>query len=425
MSVTLRTSVGELAITGSSYLRLSARGNWTAILEMASATAPAIGEPAVLSVLPEAKSGQPAPVPDLFSGTVRHARQVPGSDTLVCRIVGGAGRLFSSLPPADQVAGSTILPAGLILRKIADAAGERLAPGVEQALDAYLLPRWTRLGGMSARTAIDLLVYDLAAVTGLAFGWRMQADGAIWAGVETWPEATGSFVYTEQAADDGVMVYAPSGAPLRPGTTVLGERAIEVFYQFSSPAVRALVRRTVPGDPAPGTDPDTLAAMALYARSWTARVVAQNADGLVFHGAPTPVGGTLELTCDDPRVGDLHAVPFRGGVPGSLFLMPTIDGIETRVRLHFADGSPRGAYATAVDQNGTTGPSTTPQPFALVTDTIAGGVLTLIGAPPGLMLQWTPPGAGAPDPPGTGIGLGGMTIQGPGHAYALGVPGRS
>jgi len=402
LSVTLNTSIGELALTGDSYLRLPARGNWTAICEMTSFAAPTIGEPATIAVLPEARENQSAGVPDAFVGTVRHSRVVPGSETLVVRVVGGAGRLFASLPPADHVAGSTVLPAGLVLRKITDAAGEVLASGVEDALDAYLLPRWHRAGGTSARDAIDLLVYDLARATGLEIGWRMLADGTIWAGVETWPDATGSFLYTDQDPDDGVVEFAPSGAPLRPGTTVQGERAVEVFYQFASPKVRARVRHAVPGDP------QRVAAQVatdLYRASYGARVEAQRDDG------------TLDLVCDDARMGELLSVPFRSGSAGMAHTFPAgAAGVGARVRLRFQDASPRGAYASDVDQD----PNAT-HAIALVADGVDIG--TLAGTSPSgpVTFVFTPKG-GTPGAPGATVTLSGV-IAGPGHKYVKGVRG--
>ena len=391
MSATLKTSLGELAVTGSSYLRLFGRGNWCGVFEMASASAPAVGSSAVVAILPEAKPNLPPPVPDTFAGTVRHARQVPGSQTLVVRVVGGAGRLFASLPPDDQIAGSTVLPAGLVLAAIVKAAGEQLAPGVEAALDAYRLPRWHRAGGTSARDAIDLLIYDLAASTGLPLGWRMTAAGTIWAGLETYPPATGSYLYTDQEADDGEMVYAPSGAPLRPGTTVQSDRAIEVTYQLGGTMTRALVRHAVPGDPPPGPE---ASALALYRASYGARVQAQRPDG------------TLDLVCDDARMGSLLAVPFRLGIPGVSLTFPA--GLAgARVRLRFQDGSPRGAYACDVDQDAT-----------------ASHALALVGDSCGSLLGIAPPGGGpvvfSLVPAGTPDAIA-LSVLGPGHKWAKGV----
>jgi hypothetical protein len=389
VSATLRISLGELALTGEGLLMLLDRAAWWASVELTSKAAPAVGEPATLAIAGEAKLGAPPPVPDVFSGVVRHARAVPGSATLAVRIVGGAGRLFATLPPADQVGGAAGLPAGLVLRAIVDAAGERLAPGVEDALDAYALPRWTRIGGMSARDAVDLLVADVAAAEGVALGWRMLADGSIWAGVDTWPEAPGTYVYTDQQPDDGVMIYAPSGAPLRPGQSVQGERAVEVVYQLSSPSVRALVRHAVPGDPPmePAID-----ARAPYLGSYVGTVEVST------------VAGIVDVICDDARLGELRGVPYRLGVPGSAATLAR----GHRVRVRFEDGSPRGAYACDADAV-----LAATHPLALVGDACGylSGTAPAGGGP--VALSWSATRTGAP-------GEVAISVVGPGHRYVKG-----
>lgn len=389
MSATLRTSVGELAITGESYLRLPARGNWVAMVQLHSKVAPALGETATLAIMPEAKEGQPPPSPHTFVGTVRHARVVPGSQTLVVRVVGGAGRLFTSTPPSELVAQVTPLPAGLVLASMVSAAGERLAPGVETALDAYELPRWHRAGGISARDAIDLLVYDLATASGDDLGWRTLPDGSIWAGVETWPDASGSYYYVDQDPDDGVMIYAPSGAPLRPGTTVQGERAVEVIYTLSSPEVRARVRHLVPSDP-PALPPQ--GAADVYRTSYSATIEAQHDDG------------TLDLVCDDARIGELLSVPFRTAGPGLAVAFER----GQRVRVRFENASPRGAYACDVDQD-----EDADKALALVSDACGylSGVAPAGGGP--VVLSWSATQTGA-------VGEAAISIVGPGHKYLKG-----
>lgn len=400
VALVLPKPFGVLAATGGSYLRLPERGNWLATIELTAFSAPPPGTPATISILPESTSGaRPLPA-DLFVGSVRRSRVVPGSQTLVVSLVGGAGQLLTQLPPADQIAGSTVLPAGLVLRKIVDLLpGERLAAGVEKALDAYLLPRWHRAGGTTARDAIDALIYDVAAVSGDPLTWRVLADGSIWAGIDTHPPPprAAKFNYVDQDPDDGVMIYAPSGAPLRPGQTIDGERAVEVEYTLASPALRARVRHVVPGD-APRLASSVVT--DLYRASYGARVEAQRDDG------------TLDIVCDDPRMGDLLAVDFRLGIPGCKVTMPAGPaGTGSRVRVRFENASPRGAYACDVNAD-----PTPTHALSLVGD--ACGYLTGI-APPGggpVTLLWSPTITGSP-------GEAGISIVGPGHKYVKGVSG--
>jgi hypothetical protein len=395
----LRCSAGDLAVL-SGYLRLPQRGNFVAALECALTTAPA-GACSLLFT-PEARGSTPAAAPSVFAGFIRFAEAIEGSNTLTVEMVGGAGQLQTELPPLEHVLAATTIPAGLVAAAIVAALpGEALAPGVEQALDAYQLPRWHRAGGITARDAIDVLVYDLATWTGLDLGWRMLANGTIWIGLETYPVVDVATYpgteYAGQVTTDAAVLYAPSGAPLLPGTVVtssgkggtISTQAVEVEYTLVPPALRAKVRQVMPGQPARVPD------LSLYARSWGATVAGpQNADG------------TLDVTCDDARMGDMRRLSFRLGVPGA-----TVVGIPrgARVRVRFQDGSPRGAYACDVDQD----PGDT-QPFALVGDGC--GSLAGIAPPGGGQVTFSIVPAGTP-------GSIALSIVGPGAKYLRGLSG--
>jgi hypothetical protein len=392
----LRCSLGDLAIL-SGYHRLSVRGNWMASVECASTSIPS--GPCSIVITPELRADEPPRQPDVFNGFVRFADTFAGADALTVEVVGGAGQLLTVLGPVDHITGVTQVPAGVVLRSIVAALpGEQLAAGVEQAMDAYLLPRWHRAGGTTGRDAIDLLVYDLATSTGLEFGWRVLADGTIWVGVETWPAldvATVGTEYAGQVTTDATIVYAPSGAPLLPGTTVtssgkggaLSTRAVEVLYTLIPPALRARVRATMPGDPpfAPRLD--------LYRASWPASLAApQNADG------------TIDVTCDDARMGDLRSVPVRLGIPGAAVVgLP----LGARVRVAFDGASPRGAFAYLADQD----PAAT-HALALVGDGC--GYLSANAAGGPVVFLLSPVATGNP-------GEVAITVRGPGHKFARGV----
>ena len=395
----LRSSLGDLAIT-TGYLRLAQRGNWVAAVEAAQTSAPAKGTPCSILITPESRGG-PAQPPVAFIGTVLYAEAIEGSNTLTVEVVGGAGQLLTELPPVDHVAGVTQVPAGVVLAALVTALpGERLAAGVEQAFDAWALPRWHRAGGTTARDALDLLVHDLARATGLELGWRVLEDGTIWAGVETWPTldvATVATEYAGQVTTDATVLYAPSGAPLLPGQTItstgpggtISTKAVEVLYTLVAPALRARVRHTMPGDPpfAPRLD--------LYRSSWPAALAApQNADG------------TVDVTCDDARMGDLRAVPVRLGIPGA-----SVVGLPkgARVLVAFDGASPRGAFGYLADQD----PAAT-HPLALVGDGCGYLSATCAAAPGPVTFVLSPIATGVP-------GEVQITVRGPGHKYTRGV----
>jgi hypothetical protein len=388
VSVTLRTpSAGDLAILGGSYLRLVSRGAWSATLTAAAKVKPEEGEPALLIVTGEGTAGAPAPS-TTFSGTVRRSHLVPGREELVVSLVAGAGKLATVLGPDDQVGMVTALPVGLVAAAIVRAAGEVLAPGVEQALDAFSVPRWHRMGGTSGRDSLDQFLADVATATGQELGWRFLPDGTIWAGLEAWAPG-GSADFVDDDGDDGTIIYAPNGAPLLPGTTIGGARAVEVLYTLDPPKLRARVRAAVAGDP-----PFVARGLELYRAAYGADVEVQNADG------------TLDVNVDDARVGGLRSVPIRLGLPGA-----SVTGIPkgARVRIAFDRGSPRGAFACLPDQD----------PAATIP-------LALVGQVQGYLTATAPPGGGpctlaiSPVQVPNSVPL---TNAGPGHKYARGMSG--
>lgn len=384
MSVTLQCSAGALAVLGDSYLRLGLRGAWTSTVVCASKVAPATGEAVQLIVTGEGNDVAPAPS-KTFSGTVLRQHLIPGTEEVHASIVAGAGKLSTFLNPADLVPGSTAVPLERVVTDIMKACGETLAAGVATALNAYNVQRWHRMGGTTARDALDQLVGDMTNVTGLQFGWRSFFDGTIWVGVETWP-AGGAAEFVADNGDDGTLVYGPNGAPLFPGTVIDGQQAVEILYTLAPPKLRAEVRHPVPGDPVYVAN-----GLELYRQLYAGNVEVQNADG------------TLDVVCDDARVGQLRSVPIRLGIPGA-----KVSGIPrlTRIRVGFENGSPRAPFASLIDLD-----PTATQAIALVGDGVSAGTLTVAGA--GVTLQWTPPG-GSPGAASTSVSLTGLTVSGPG-----------
>lgn len=385
-TIALRCTLGELPVLGG-YLRAPVRGEWFATLELHSEqAAPPEGSPAEIVIVAEGIAGEPAPAPRVFVGSITRAGIFRGAAELVVSVTGGAGHLEDELDPAEHVSGATPVPLGLIVRSVVDAAGEQLAPGVEAALDAFTVPRWHRIGTLSARDTLGLLAALVGASADVELGWRTLADGSIWMGVESWP-AGGSAPEIAPDLDDGRVTYAPDGAPLLPGTTIGGHRAVEVFYTLIPPALRAHVRHRVRGDRAADLPLD------LYRASYLATVVRQAANG------------SLDLRCEDDRLGDLRAVPFRLGIPGATATIP--EGASVRLRFESAD--PRAPYACDFD-----------------VDAAATKPLALVGDSCGYLTASAPPGGGPCTLAISDVEIPGsvsITVRGPGHKYARGVPG--
>lgn len=388
-TLTLRCALGDLPVL-SGYQRTPANGVWAATVECHSEDpAPPDGSPASLAFSREDGAE------DVWAGTIRRAVHSDGAEQLVVDLVGGLDKLSAELDPAEHVTGTTPVPVGLILRALVDAAGERLAPGVEAALDAFTVPRWHRAGGTSGRAAVELLLADVAQVEGVELGWRFLPDGSLWAGVETWAAAA-PVKFIAPDLDDGVEIFGPDGAALQPGTTVNGQRAVEVLYTLIPPALRARVRHAIAGDPRRRLEVD------LYRASYPATVKAQNADG------------TLNVTCDDDRIGDLRSVPFRLGMPGATATIRA----TARVCVRFESASPRGAYACDVDQD-----ATATHPLALVSDRVVIGWIGVVAPPGGGSCSVTfIPFPGPPPIDGSAAAISGV-ISGPGHKFVKGIAG--
>lgn len=392
-SIVLRSDIDEFNVTAM-VLRLPARGNWVALLTIGASTKPTVASAATIVVTQEDGTE------DLFVGAVRATENVEGTDDLSVTIVGGADKLVDpAIPARHHTAGAQTIPAGVVAAGICAAAGEALAEGVEDALDAYPLAQWTRVAG-PAGLATDLLAWAL----GLA--WRVLPDGSLWMGVETWPEPTDEQAqraefYRARPADN-TIVYSADGCPYFPGMTIDGVQAIEVCYHVDSNAgdggrYLCEVRHAGPGDPVYSPD------LTIYRSTYAGTVMAESTDGM------------LEVAADDVRIGDdLRNIPARTSWPGCSMTIPE----GTRVRIAFESSSPAGCFAaSSIDQDaGAT------SAFALVGDDIDCGYLTASGVAPGspIIFALAPPGTDPP--PLNSIHIVGKEV-GPGHAYAKGRPG--
>lgn len=398
--ITLRcTSVGSLEVSAL-VLRSSLRGNWLATATVYADIPPTDGEAITL------RFATAAGTEDVWTGAVRRSRVIPESTQISVTLVGGSGALLApAIAPRYYTAGSQTVGAGLVAAGIATDAGETLADGVEAALNGYPLSSWLRMGG-TARDAVD----TLAGVLGL--GWRVQMDGTLWIGTETWEEVDNetlerAYFETGDPAD-GAVYYGTDATPFRAGQSVNGAHAIEVCYRYdammadrSKGALRAEVRTALPGDPVYAPD------LTLYRQSYAGTVQAESTDGRV------------DVAADDTRVGDgLRAVPARTSWPGCAMTVPE----GTRVRMLFESGLPTGLYAaSSIDQDAGAALA-----FALKDDKSLCGtlsatvVVTAVGAS-AIPIQFTYVGPFGSQGPGSSVNLEGK-VDGPCHAYAKGRP---
>lgn len=393
----LRCNLGEVPVFGGE-LRMLARGNFTASGELAGKLLPA--GPVTLVIYTEKQ------VATTFAGVIRFADVKLGSETVTFDLVGGKGGLVRSLPFRDTISGAAPVQAGILARAIADDCGETLAPGVEASLDALTLPRWTRAAGpeMVGTYALELLCAALS-TDATPISWRMQVDGLLWIGTDLWPDGPAGVTQTDPDIADGSLVFAPDGAPILPGTTLVSLngarlRAVEVDYLMAGAALRCSVRGALP------SDPPRFLAPRVYREIHRCEVKAQRDDG-TLDLQPTDV----RLGAGDPGSLGLLGVALRTAIPGELLTVPA----GTIVRVAFEGGSPAGVFAFGVDQD-----PAADRALSLVGDGVTIGYLsgTCAAAPGPVVLSFSPTPTGAPGE----VQITG-SIAGPGHRYAKGVRG--
>lgn len=246
-------------------------------------------------------------------------------DTLIVRVVGGAGGLAREVAPKFYQDVEMRLP----FLEVLSAVGERLAASSSASILAIHLDGWTRARG-PAGDAIRLLAEHVGAT------WRILSDGSVWLGIETWPRFALAYEDLERDPQTGRIEIASSSPALIPGVTLDGDRIAKVEHLVDGDRVRTTAWIDTPDryadDAATALEGLVrhLTAHVDYFGQYAARVVSQNVDG------------TLELEPDDARLPGFSNVPIRYGVPGvEASLAP-----GARVFVAFEAGNPAKPVAT-------------------------------------------------------------------------------
>lgn len=322
MSFCTLNGVGVL----SAKVTLPRHGLWQAELELDTTTAPtgkvtlAIGKK--LSLV----------------GAVMRADNYEGK--VSARVIGGAGGLDQPVPSKWYAKAAASLP----LTDLLEAGGEVASSAIDGGLlTTVLSPGWAMSAG-SAATALDRLVEAVGAAS-LATSpltWRALPDGSIWFGLETWPEAppmADAVLHDDNRADDhfSISTEAPT---LLPGMSYRGRNVSVVRYAIDPESQRI----DVWSEPAVGvTDRLKRGLLAIvesmirkrvdYLAMYPGKLVRQNANG------------TVDVVCEDARIGSLAAVPIRIGVPGVTVVVKT----PSRVLITFENGNPQAPIACLWD----------------------------------------------------------------------------
>lgn len=338
------------------HLVVPLQGAPTAWVDIDSATAPTGAM--VLSFANE--SGPPV----TFAMTVVTSTEWQGRSKVF--LVGGAGGLAKPVVARSYVETPARIPLADLIRD----AGEVLDPSVN--VDPAEFSSWTRASAPAER-ALSTLAREL----GLT--WRVLPMGKIWIGTDTWAPFTTDLTEFDDDGGKDIAIFAPSAPTLLPGVTIGGRKVTGCVYQLDSK-----LRLEVMFDRQERSEFETAIRGVLtelvYLGDFDATVGNQNSDG------------SLDVTCDDARIGAVGSVPIRG-----LLSAKYVVASGTRCRVSFANGGdPQKPFAHSFDaaQDG--------KAVVRVGDSLHAGVLIATAGPYPVSFTYLPAApfvAGAPLPP--------------------------
>ncbi len=245
------------------------------------------------------------------------------AEYLSLRVVGGTGGL--DRPVAAVYSSST--PFRTVVSSLLQGVGESLSARSDPAIMGRFLQSWARASSPDAGTALQALADSAQAA------WRVQDDGSIWLGTDTYPEITlddSQYELLRSFPSEGRDIY--SGAPvppIRPGTTLLGRRVAYVEYHLTENSAEMEVWY----ERGQSDDDRIHSALAGLIRSETC--------GVDYHAlyrcqvSSQAPDGTLALVPRNSRIPAMTGVRLAQLVPG-------VDAVVTggEVLLAFEDGDP-------------------------------------------------------------------------------------
>lgn len=160
-----------------------------------------------------------------LQGTVLRAGSSGGRVTL--RLVGGSNGLGSPLK-SKFYRGVT---ARIVLADIAREVGENLSPRIDPALLSRMLPKWVRMAGAASEAL-------LVASEALNVTWRIEPDGSLWLGQETWPDLEVEHDVISSSPSDGAHEVSMTTPSLVPGVLFRGEKVSAVEHILEAAKIR-------------------------------------------------------------------------------------------------------------------------------------------------------------------------------------------
>jgi hypothetical protein len=165
------------------------------------------------------------------------------SGTAVARFVGGAGGLHRDVPAKSY----NNVPLSIPLSDILSAAGETLEAHSNRDVTTLQLRAWSTTTTSAGIALNTLLRVGAAALEDVV--WRIQPNGKLWVGIETWEEGEsgtweaggeGHELLEDDAIADRAVLYMERPAIL-PGTTFRGRRVNYVEHTVKDARLRTTV----------------------------------------------------------------------------------------------------------------------------------------------------------------------------------------
>lgn len=141
------------------------------------------------------------------------------------RIVGGNGDLSK---PARAKHYKNPLVRHVLADLVAD-AGETMSGSCTASVMTTALPAWTSLGASTGS-----LLQALAERAGAQVSWRVQFNGVVWMGLETWPQCPADVRVIRPDGFNASQVVGTDAQGIWPGTTIGGRRIDLVVHSIGA-----------------------------------------------------------------------------------------------------------------------------------------------------------------------------------------------
>ena len=268
----------------------------------------------------------------ILTGTVRADRSAVFAGRAEVLLIGGRDGLSKLLAPREY-SDPTVR---ILLEDICRETGEQLSDGIDPSILSGNLGRWTR-GEVVAGTALQTVAHAIGC------SWRILNDGALWVGVETWPnvEIPGDIINEHPRDASWELQVETLFATIAPGTTWDGRHVSIVEHRATANQATTLAWFE-PETPRTADARDRLKAgldalvsnvtrAAQYHALYPAVVLGQAEDG------------SVDVQPDSPLLPALVQVPIRTTSPGTTIKVAQ----GTRCLIAFGGGAPNDPVVVA------------------------------------------------------------------------------